>query len=176
MPGLKLTHHECTRQQVEVATHRWLGYTQRASQLGAIPNLCMIVSQHVPEAQQHLRSDADPSLREIALQKGLNKISAPCGTVCVRRRQKRQREAAPQPVHGLRLDANLGQTEPAHAHRFNAARQRFGGLTQQVGRGAAEDQETGRQRRAVAEHAQRRKEIRPALNLINDDQSAQILE
>jgi hypothetical protein len=52
-----------------------------------------------------------------------------------------------------------------------APRQRLGRLPEQFGRIAPEDEEPGRQRPAIRPEPQQRKELRPALNLIDDNES-----
>ena len=70
----------------------------------------------------------------------------------------------------LRRRAQVGQTEPFERHGFQAPGERFGGLLEQVGRGAAENQEPRRQRLAVGQHAQQREQVRAALDFVDHHQ------
>jgi hypothetical protein len=53
----------------------------------------------------------------------------------------------------------------------NSAGQAFGGLVQKGGRGAAHHEEPGGQRPPIGQHPQRREDIRPALHLVENDQT-----
>lgn len=94
-------------------------------------------------------------------------VLAPGQAVLVRSGEERQRKAAALPMARLRWDADLGQAEPRHRHDLDPAGQRLGRLAQQHRRGAAQHQEPGGQGVAVAEDAQDREQVGPALDFVN---------
>ena len=56
------------------------------------------------------------------------------------------------------------------------ARQRFGPLAQEIGRGASEDQVASSCGRAVHQNPQHGEEVRPALHLVDDDEPVERAE
>lgn len=82
-----------------------------------------------------------------------------------------ERKPAAQPVPTLRRRAEVGETKTFQREGFETAGQRLGRLRQQIGRSAAKNEKARRQRPAIGEHAQKRKEFWPALDFVDHDQS-----
>lgn len=59
---------------------------------------------------------------------------------------------------------------------MDAARERFRRLADEIRRGAADHQEPGRPRPAVRQHAKDGEQVGPALQLVDDDQAAQLVQ
>lgn len=85
-------------------------------------------------------------------------------------REKRPRKPAAAPQGRLVDHADLVQTGALHLEEFDAAGQGFRRLSQQVGRGAAQQQKPGGIRLPVRQHPQDRKEIRSSLDLVDHHQ------
>ena len=58
----------------------------------------------------------------------------------------------------------------------DAPGQRFGALSQQLGRGAAKHQEVSPAGPAIGEHPQHREQLRTVMNLVDDDEAAELFE
>src|SRR5262249_15788155 len=78
-------------------------------------------------------------------------------------------KTAAQPEASLSMPADIAQAKALQKDGFQAAGQRFRRLTQELGRGAAQDQKSGRQRLAVGGNAQARKQFWTTLNFIDDN-------
>ena len=57
MPRLKLPHHKGPGQDIEIRTHGFIGNSHGPTQLGGVPGLSVIVSQHGPETAQGRRGN-----------------------------------------------------------------------------------------------------------------------
>src|SRR3972149_7527734 len=66
-----------------------------------------------------------------------------------------------------RLGSDLGEAKAGKWDRLQPSGKRFGRLTEQLRRGAAKDEKPGRQGLSVSQHPKGRKEIGPALHLVN---------
>lgn len=129
--------------------------------------------EHRPEAAERRRRNRHAEARDVPLQERPLEGPAPLGRFVVVPREERARQAAaqPQPVEGG--GADFVQSEAADLVEGDAAGQRLGRLLQQGGTGAAEDEEAGRRARPVGEDAQQGEDLRPPLDLVEDDESAQ---
>ena len=67
--------------------------------------------------------------------------------------------------------AQVPQAKAFQVHGFQASCQGFRGLAEQIGRGAAQNQEPSRERLAIRQDAQQRKQFRAALDFIDDHES-----
>jgi len=77
----------------------------------------------------------------------------------------------PEPLHRLRRRADFADSERWQLVVRDAARQALGGLAQERGARAPEDEEAGRVVGTVHEHPQKAKEAFVPLHLVNDHQS-----
>ena len=170
-PRRKLAHHEHSRHQIEVAPHGGFVDAKGAGGIGGVPNLSMVMRHHAPKTVQRRGGRAQSQLRQIAFEEGLQKLPSPREGVGITASRKREREAAPEPMAGLRAGAEIGEAEARQRHGFDAARKRFGGLPEQLRRRTAKQEETRRQRTAVRQHAQDRKQFGPALHLVDYDET-----
>lgn len=86
------------------------------------------------------------------------------------RRVGQGKPAAP-PVALLHQCGQVRQAKTFQRDRLNPTGEGLGRLSQQFRRGAAENQKAGWQRLAIGEHPQQRKQVGPALDLVNDHYS-----
>src|SRR5207247_6889168 len=89
---------------------------------------------------------------------------------------ERTRETASKPQPLEAGAANVRQGQPLQLVVVDPARERFGPLPQQVRRRAAKHEEPDSPRTTIGEHSKGRKDLRPALNLVEDDQPTKIAE
>ena len=169
-PGLELPNHENGGQQIQVPAHGGVGDAERPPELGAVPELSVPVREHRPEAAQGCLGDGAPEARQVTREKRLYKTVAPSAARGARRCQIRSREAAAQP-ETLQV-IHLGHVETVELVERDAAGERLGGLPQQVGRGAPEDQEAGRRPGAIGKHTQQLEDAGQPVDLIQDHQAA----
>ncbi len=84
-----------------------------------------------------------------------------------------RRKVTAVPVSGDGLCADLGQAESGEGNDLEPACERLGGLAEEIGRGAAKDQESRRQRPPIRQDAQDRKQVRSPRDLVYDDHAAE---
>ena len=72
--------------------------------------------------------------------------------------------------------ADLAEAEAAQPVIVDPARERFRRLPEQVRGSAPQDQEPRPPRAPVREHAEDRKQVRPALHLVDDDKTPQLAQ
>jgi hypothetical protein len=96
-PRLEDSHHENGLQRIEIAPRRVVRNGEGPSELGTIPDLAMIVSQHRPKTFQRLCRYREPQLRDISFQEGANEILSPIHALSQRSRQIGAGKRAPQP-------------------------------------------------------------------------------
>ena len=170
--GLEGSHHEGCFQSFEVSADRVVRNAEGASELRGIPNLTVRVGQHRPESLQGRSRDRDAELWHVSLEKGANEVSSPLEARPMRPGGVRGWETASEPKPLEVLDPHLGQGETAQFVVGDAACQGLGALPQQIGRCASEHQKASGGARSVRQDPQGRKEVRPALYLVEDDETA----
>ena len=126
---------------------------------------------HVPKPPQRHRRDGKAELRNVPFEESLEKLAAPLEGIGLAARRVGQRESASQPVPVLRGGPEIGEAKAFQREGLQPAGQRFGGLAEQVWRGAAQNQETRRQGPAICQDAQQGEQLGAALDFVNDDQS-----
>ena len=67
----------------------------------------------------------------------------------------------------------LGQGEARKLVVGDPAGQGLGASSDEIGRGAAQDEKASRPARAVGQHAEHREEVRPALELVDDGEASE---
>lgn len=68
MPGLELSDHQGVREPVEIVSDRGVGYAEGSGEFRCVPDLSVIVGQHVPESAHARRADSHTQLGEVAWQ------------------------------------------------------------------------------------------------------------
>jgi len=173
VPGLHDADHVGPAEDVEVPAGCHIRESQRRRQLRGVPDLAVHVGQHRPKPLELGWGRLDTEAPQIPLEKGVDEVVPPGGAVLVRRGQIRQRKPAPLPQRRQVLGADFLQMEPGHVDELDPPGEGLGTMPNDVGRGAAEDQESGGQGLSIRKHAQERKQIGYSLDLIDHDQSFQ---
>ena len=96
-PGRQHPHHERVGQQVEIPFHGGLGDAEGPRQLGAIPDLRMVVGEHHPGPVDRPRTDRDSELGEILLHERADQVAAPAQALRIGPGEVRAGVSAPQP-------------------------------------------------------------------------------
>ena len=172
VPRLQAAHHECRFQRIQIAAHRMMRNTEGAAEFAAVPDLPVVVGQHGPEAVQRRGRHVDVQLRDVALQKRAHEVHPPTIALGVAAHGVRARKSTAQP-QPPQLARHLVDGKARKLVVGDAPGQGFRALSQQLWRGAAKHQEARSATAAIGQHAQRWKEVRLALNLVQDDQAAQ---
>ena len=84
VPGLELDHGKRRREKIQVPPDSVVAHTKGTGELGGIPDLAVIVGQHVPEPPQARGSDGRAELPQVSLQEGAYEVLAPCDAPCLR--------------------------------------------------------------------------------------------
>ena len=134
------------------------------------------MSEHGPEALQRGGRDRHPELWEVPLDERSHERAPPLVSLALGSGQERAGESPPQPETLGPSRSDVLEREAAELVVGDAAGEGLRGLAQQVGRGAAEDEEAGGVPGPVGEHAEQGEEIRPPLDLVDDDETPQGLE
>src|SRR6185312_5727158 len=143
-PRRQLPYHEEARHQVEVAAHRGFVDGERAGKLGGVPSLAVVVGHHVPEAAEGNGRNLDTQLRHVALQERLEELLPPCERIRLAARRVGKGKAATQPVLRLGAGAQVREAEALQGHGLQSSGQAFRRLAEELSRGAAENEKTGR--------------------------------
>ena len=165
-PRLQRPHHERRFQDIEVTTHHVVGDAERPGQLGTVPGLGMVVGEHRPETFQHGTRDRDAELRDVAFEKGAHEVLPPPVARGMTPGREGERKSASQPQQVDVLRSRFRQRQTRQIVVRDPPGQRLGALAQQAWRCAAENQEPRRAGTAIGQHAQGRKELRPALHFV----------
>ena len=176
-PRRKLPYDERAREDVEVALDGRVGLAEGSSDLGAVPQLGVSVREHGPEpSQADDRAHVEAERADISLDERSDEVLAPTEALRVGARQIRAREPTARPQAPQRRSADLLERESAELHEADPSRERLGRLPKQLRRCAPEHEKARRYGSSIREDAQDRKEIGVALNLVDDDETAQALE
>ena len=98
----------------------------------------------------------------------------PRHAVAVAGRQVGAREASPEPEPVMAGAADLGRLQAGQFQVLDAPGQRFRGLAQQLGTGAAQDQEPRARFVTIHQYPQDREQLGPALHLVDDDRAGKV--
>ncbi len=153
-----------------------MGLPKRSRNLGRIPGLPVVMSNHHPEAPEGDGRNLHAKLPNVAFQKCAGKVLLPRPGRAIGSHQEGTRKASSPPEPPLILRANLRELESAHFHEPDPARQGFGTLAKQFGRSTPQDQKTGRERLAVGKNPEDGKQLGLPLHLVNHHQSTQITQ
>ena len=176
MPGWKLAQDESIRQEIQIPADAALSDAEGAGDLGAVPGLGVVVRHHRPEAAQGLGRRTDPELREIALQKGLEEGAAPLEAFRLAGGEERPWKSSAQPEAVQRGGSGLVESQAVEPVVADPAGERFGGLSQEVRRGAAQHEELRIEIRPVDQHPEQREELGTPLDLVEDHEPSKRAE
>lgn len=157
--------------EVQVASDRGFVDAERPGECSGIPDLGVVVGDHAPEAPQRHGRDRDAPLRNVALKEGLEELAAPRDGIRLPACGEGQGEPSANPMPCLGRGAEVGQAEALERDRLQSSGQGFGGLSQELGSSASENEEPRCQRLSVGQYAQQGEEVGAALDLVNDDQT-----
>ena len=135
----------------------------------------MVVGEHEQQAVNRRRRQLRTELRQIALHERTQERAPPRRAVGIARGQERARESAPAPQIGQPVLVDLDRLESGQLQVLDTSGQRLGRLPQQVGPGAAEDQEPA-PGVSVDQDPQDREQVAPALHFIDDGNSGNGLQ
>jgi hypothetical protein len=167
VPRGQLPNHEQPAQEIQVAPYRGLADAQRPGELRRIPHPAVVVGEHAPETEQRGRRDRHPERGQVSLEEGPHQVPSPRDAVFSGPGEIGRREAAAEPEPVERPGPDLAEREARQLDHLQPAGERLRGLTQQVRRRAAEDQEARGQRPPVHEHPQHGEEIGAPLHLVD---------
>ena len=151
-------------------------HPERACEFGRVPDLAVPMGQHGPEASQGGSRHANSKRRQVTFQECPRETFEPEKGARVRSGKPRFRKAAAQPTTIEAVMADLIEAETTEPVVVDPARERLRRLPEQIGRCAAEHQESRPPRAAIRQHAKNRKQFRPALHLVADDQTAEFVQ
>ena len=141
-------------------------------QRAAVPELAVPMGQHLPEAPQCLRGQAEAETGNVAFQIGTDESLPPLEGNRLVRRQKAVGETAaqPEPAHCRRCRGHFADGQRRHFQIADAAGQRFRRSVDQRRRGRSQQQKAAGTALLVDQGAQQREEVLRQLNLIEDHQ------
>ena len=171
VPWLELPDHEDGRQEIEIAPHRRVGDAERPAELGSIPDLSVPMGEHRPEAAQGEWRDGASEVGYVAREERPDEAVAPAPARGSGPGEVREGEAAAQPQPLQVFD--LAQAEPVQLVECDATGEGLGGLSQEVGRRASQDEEPGRGARPIRKDAQQREDLGKSVDLVEDHEPAQ---
>src|SRR5881409_1224577 len=96
-PWLQNADDESRSENVEIAAHGMVRYAERARELGAVPDLTVVVREHRPETPQGRRGNGEPELRQISFEKGADEVVSPLSARAERSCREGPRKASPEP-------------------------------------------------------------------------------
>ena len=174
-PGLEDADHERAFQNIAVFPDRHVGDAEGTAYLRIVQDVAVVMAQHGPEAAKRPGGDCDPQLGDVPFQKGRHVLVPPEQALIVRRRQEGsgQSPAPPQGLDGPGID--IAEAEPAQLNIGDPPGQGFRTLANQIPRGASQDDEPATFS-LIHQIAHERKKIGQPLDLVDDDESRQILQ
>ena len=175
VPRTELPDQEELLQQIQVAAHGHLTDLQRVRQLGDVDDLTVVVGEHEQQAMSGRRRQLRTELRQIPLRERTQECAPPRHAVGIVRGQERARESAPAPQVGQPVLVDLDRLKSGKLQVLDPSGQRLGGLTEQIGPGAAKDQEPAPGIR-VYQDPKDREQVAPTLHFIDDGDSGDGLQ
>lgn len=176
MERLELPDHQSVGQKIEIAPDRWLSDVQDARSLRGVPGLRVIVRNDRPQPPECGGRDAHTPLRQVALEKRLNELIAPRDAVRLGTREERSRKTTASPEQILLVRAHFREREASDADALNTTGETLRALPLELPRRTPENEEACRRGWAIHQDPQDWKEIRPTLDLVDDDQPFKIPE
>src|ERR1044071_5289750 len=154
VPGRELSDHEGCAEQIEVALYGGVRNTERSCKLGSIPHLTVVMSEHHPESPQSGGGKPQAQGRNVPLEEGSNERDAPPETLWIGARQKRPREASPEPKSWPLPSSDLTHGEAVQLMVRDPSGEGLRGLPQQIGRRASQNQDPSFRPWLVHEYAE----------------------
>lgn len=130
--------------QVQVASDGLSVHAEVAGQLRGVPQAALGVGDHRPEAPQRDRRHARPQLGNVPLQVGAKEVLPPQAARAPVRGEKGSWEAASDPQAHRVCRPDFADVQRRELHMSDPPRQALSGLTKQLHRRRAQDQELAR--------------------------------
>ena len=102
-----------------------LAESQRAREIGGVPEVGVNVRQHAPKSVKLGGGDAHAELGKVTFQKGLHELVAPADAIRLAARQVCRREPATAPVAPESAVSKFVQTKSCQLDRLDSAGERL---------------------------------------------------
>ena len=127
------------------------------------------MGHHGPETEHGRRGHTDSQHRDVPLEDGVDEVLPPGQRIVFAPGQERSGESSPQPKPLQPRNACFFEAESRDGDGLHAPGQGFGSIPHEAGRGAAQDQEPGPYGHAISQHLEDGKQLRCALDFVEDD-------